>query len=149
MVKILSISPNDPPEGRHVTLGKTVYHFAPNERGHNVCEVTDQAHIDRLLSIPEGYRRYEGKPVPPPQVPEIVKPLDLAKRKRKGSAEPVEAGSAPANAPPTPQAKAPAPNNYNGLTRKQLEAAYKKKFGKKPNSRAKDDTLVAQLSAEG
>lgn len=52
-MRIRSITPNEP-EGRHVTLGDGVYHFAPGPDG-NTCEVTDKAHVARLLSIKEGY----------------------------------------------------------------------------------------------
>lgn len=44
--------------GSHVTLGTTNYHFAPDADDAHVCDVTDEAHQDRFLSIPEGYRLY-------------------------------------------------------------------------------------------
>lgn len=43
--------------GTHVDLGSAIYHFAPDEAGRHVADVTDDDHIDRLLAIPEGYRR--------------------------------------------------------------------------------------------
>lgn len=127
MAKIISISPNEP-EGRHVTLGRVVYHFKPNEKGHNVCDVTDEAHAQRLLEITEGYRVYEGVAVEPPAPPPIVKPIGRRQVPDEG-AEPVE----------------PKGPDYNGMTRKQLEAAYEEKFGEKPHPRTKDGTLLARL----
>lgn len=44
------------PGGTVVEFGHKKYHFKPEtEGGHHVAEVTDQAHIDRLLSITEAY----------------------------------------------------------------------------------------------
>jgi hypothetical protein len=42
--------------GTKLTIGNTEYHFAEREDGRHVCEVTDEAHADRLLSIKEGFR---------------------------------------------------------------------------------------------
>ena len=51
------------PDGSKVELGGQTYHFKPENddpNGPHVAEVTEPAHIDRLLSIPE-YTRYEAK----------------------------------------------------------------------------------------
>jgi hypothetical protein len=45
--------------GSNIDLGNKKYHFKPNEKGHHVAEVSDPAHIKRLLSIP-GYHPYDG-----------------------------------------------------------------------------------------
>lgn len=42
--------------GSTVTLGKKTYRFAAGEDGRHICEVEDEAHIDRLLSIKEAFR---------------------------------------------------------------------------------------------
>lgn len=42
--------------GSRIELGEKVYHFKPDEKdpdGPHVAEVTEQAHIERLLAIPE------------------------------------------------------------------------------------------------
>jgi hypothetical protein len=44
-----------------VELGDEVYRFIANDAGHSVCEVTDEAHIKRLLSIQEAYKEYGTK----------------------------------------------------------------------------------------
>jgi hypothetical protein len=51
--------------GSRIPLGNTEYHFQPYTDGAHVCEVADQDHADRFLSITEGFRLYrgEGQPV--------------------------------------------------------------------------------------
>ncbi len=45
------------PGGTRITLGAEAYHFQPDwEDGPHIAEVTDPAHIQRLLSISEGFR---------------------------------------------------------------------------------------------
>lgn len=53
-MKIESIIKRD--GGTKVVLGETEYHFIPGDDGRHVCSVEDEAHVDRLLSISEGYR---------------------------------------------------------------------------------------------
>lgn len=53
-MKIESIIKRDPPT--EVLLGDTAYKFQPDSKGRHVCEVTDKAHIARLLSIAEGFQ---------------------------------------------------------------------------------------------
>lgn len=48
--------------GTQVTLGETEYDFQPDDNGCQVAEVTDKAHIERFLSIPEGYTELGKKP---------------------------------------------------------------------------------------
>lgn len=40
--------------GSSVTLGDKTYRFDPSEN--HVCEVEDEIHVERLLSIKEGFR---------------------------------------------------------------------------------------------
>ena len=47
--------------GSKVEIGGTEYHFAPQPDGAHVAEVSNNGHIQRFLSIPEGYRIY-GEP---------------------------------------------------------------------------------------
>ena len=44
--------------GTKVQLDDSTYNFAPGENGAHVAEVTDAAHIERFLSISEGFREY-------------------------------------------------------------------------------------------
>lgn len=61
--------------GTFVNLGEATYHFAPQEDGRHVAEVNNEAHIERLLQIPEAYRIYRTNPIQEPQ-PVIVPPAD-------------------------------------------------------------------------
>lgn len=41
--------------GSKIDLGEKEYHFAPNEQGDHIAEVTNKDHIKTLLAIPEAY----------------------------------------------------------------------------------------------
>lgn len=47
--------------GSIVTLGSKSYHFAPDDAGRHVADVETEAHVERLLSITEGYRLVSGE----------------------------------------------------------------------------------------
>lgn len=53
-MKVESIIKRNPPTS--IMLGDTAYQFEPDSEGRHVCEVSDQQHLAKLLSIPEGYR---------------------------------------------------------------------------------------------
>lgn len=48
--------------GTKIELGGTEYHFKLQEDGTHVAEVTEQSHINRLLSIKEAYRQAGEQP---------------------------------------------------------------------------------------
>lgn len=50
--------------GTVVDMGTQQYHFEPLADGEHVAEVADADHIDRFLSISEGYRLYRGSDSP-------------------------------------------------------------------------------------
>lgn len=50
--------------GSVVDLGGLEYHFEPLADGAHVADVSEEAHIDRFLSIAEGYKVYHGKGTP-------------------------------------------------------------------------------------
>lgn len=57
-------------KGSHVSIDGVEYHFAPSEKhgGKHVAEVENPEHIERLLSVPEGFRAIEpakSKPAEP------------------------------------------------------------------------------------
>lgn len=54
--------------GTILPFGAITYHFLPYTDGAHVCEIANEEHIDRLLSIPEGYRVYRGTGQPVAQV---------------------------------------------------------------------------------
>jgi hypothetical protein len=61
-MKIESIIKRDPPT--EVVLGDTAYQFKPDSQGRHVCDVTDKAHIARLLSIVEGFQIPDDEDAP-------------------------------------------------------------------------------------
>lgn len=50
--------------GTEITLGATKYHFTPDELDRHVAEVSDETHINRLLSITEAYRPMNAEDAP-------------------------------------------------------------------------------------
>lgn len=66
-------------DGTRVTMDDVVYHFAPDASGAHVCEVSHKRHIQRFLSIPEGYciaGAPDDEPVEDEQKPVSGDPLD-------------------------------------------------------------------------
>lgn len=51
-------------KGTKAEVGGILYHFEPLEDGAHVADITDEAHIDRFLSIADGYKVYHGKLAP-------------------------------------------------------------------------------------
>ncbi len=104
--------------GTRVTLGSTEYHFQANAEGAHVADVENDAHIQRFLSIPEGFKIYRTVE----QQPEVV--------------------SAGTPATDVPEGVQPA------LTVDELKAAYEAKFGKKPHHKMSATKLREALSQE-
>lgn len=53
--------------GSLVKIDKETYNFLPDDKGVHCCEVSNKAHIKKLLSIKEAYKEYgkaEVKPKP-------------------------------------------------------------------------------------
>ena len=46
--------------GTEIEMGNNVYFFSENENGDHVCEVTNPEHIERFLSITEGFEEVKG-----------------------------------------------------------------------------------------
>lgn len=131
-MKIISISPREP-KGRDVTLGTTTYEFRPDADGANSCEVTDPDHIERLLSIPEGYTSPDAKPAP------------KAKAKKEGPVDPVLGGSENVDGEDVDGDGEP---DAAPMTREEMVAAYIKKFGKAPHPNMSDKTLAERLAED-
>jgi hypothetical protein len=116
------------PGGTKAEIGGTEYHFEPQADGAHVAEVKDDAHIQRFLGIPEGYRIYKaaGKQAAAPE---------------------------PATDDTTDDADDTLDGDLNGDgvvddkdERIALAAAYEAKFGKKPNGRMSLATLRQQVA---
>ena len=74
--------------GSRVDLGGLEYHFEPLPDGAHVAKVEREDHIDRFLSIPEGYKLYHGKHEPkgePLEIGEIKPPAPKAPDRREGT----------------------------------------------------------------
>jgi len=99
--------------GSVVDLGGIEYHFEPVADGAHVADVADEAHIDRFLSISEGYKLYHGKGTPkgtPKQIGEL-EPVNV----------PAPAGTKPVGAL-SGSDELPPQFEINGQTITQLEA---------------------------
>lgn len=59
--------------GTEAEIGGITYHFTEQADGKHVAEVTDQSHIDRFLSIKEGYRTLGATKATAPKTSESVK----------------------------------------------------------------------------
>lgn len=116
--------------GTRENIGGTDYHFAPNEAGDHVCEVKNEDHAERFLSIPEGYRLYRSAskvaPVEAPGIPASV----------------YESVVMP-TADPEPQDEAPAVED-----RAALVARYTELYGKAPRANASIDKLRELIAAK-
>ena len=86
-----------------------VYHFQETvDGGPHVCEVENQDHIDRLLSITESFREIKTEEV---------------------------------KAPP----KVEGQPDYGAMDGKQLQVAYREKFGRDAGGRMTRDTVIKRL----
>lgn len=99
--------------GSVVDLGGIEYHFEPLADGAHVADVEDKAHIDRFLSISEGYKLYHGKDEPKGQPKQIgeLQPVNV----------PAPAGTKPVGALAGSD-ELPPQFDINGKTVTQLEA---------------------------
>ena len=120
----------DGPHGTRITLWGTRYFFEPVEPGGaHVAEVTDKAHIERFLSIPEGFALWTGN---------------------EDDAAPVEPAPTPQPAPePTPDpqpADEPADEiPLEHMTEDDLKRLYQEELGRAPHWRAHMETLIEHI----
>lgn len=136
------------PNGTEVDLGGVNYHFLPDAAGRHVCEVENEEHVARFLSISEAYRW--AKPLGGEKPAE--KPVEPVKAETKPAETPVvtapaaeSAGSAGGAAEPSGESTASSEgaggDEFDAMTREELDAAHKKRFGKAPNKRLSDDKV--------
>lgn len=111
------------------------YHFAPNEHGDHVADVSNKEHVKRLLGI-DAYEVYEGPaaaaPVAPPAAPELT----------------------PASGPPTEETphsdgdrEAILRAECEQMTVEDLQAEYHHIYGKAAHPQIKFGTLVEKVVA--
>lgn len=77
-------------KGTTVSLGSITYRFAP-ENDH-ACNVDDEAHIERFLSIKEGFRKAANQSVPANIASEALADQDAKPVTGEISAEPKKRG---------------------------------------------------------
>lgn len=94
--------------GSTVNLGNNTYRFLPGDDGRHVCNVDNEDHIDRLLSIKEGFRAVEDDEVKIPAKAQAKSPV--TDQAGEQAADTTANGKAPAKprAPRKPK-NAPAP----------------------------------------
>lgn len=121
--------------GSHVEMPgpipRTVYHFAPNEHGDHVAEVTDKAHLKILLSI-DAYEPYDGPA--PTEEPEAPDP----------------AGGNASAGDETPTASLDEVGHraqLANLTLEELKAEYHHIYGKAAHPQSKHGTLLEKVLA--
>lgn len=166
------------PNGTRVTLGSTNYHFKPDAAERHVAEVSEPAHVDRFLAIPEGYRAAErlavtdgisaavqqSQPNPePPQKPAATntitpnadpEPPVADKTDEPDSTPPPPAADKEpeATTPPADEKKADPepPKGEIGAVLDKTKATeqYIAKFGKKPHHAWSVEIILAKI-AEG
>lgn len=145
--------------GTKVRLGATEYHFKELwAKGPHVAPVEDEDHQDVFLSVPEGYREYDG-PLPetltlgatPVLTPALTAPApqEPAPVPTQQDAKP-EQGQRPA---PTADTGLPDLSAYEGreLTEAEdetLRGIFTAEIGTKPHHNAKPETMIARINAK-
>ena len=119
----------DGPQGTIISMGDGVkYAFLPVEPdGRHVAEVVNPAHIERLLSITEGFRIFSEKVVP-------------------------EADAVPQPDPdpqPDPEITPPSEDEIplEAMTLTDLRALFEAETGARPHGRSGRDKIIADLLA--
>jgi len=129
--------------GSVVTMSDgAAYHFAPDPDNRHVALVMNPDHIERFLSISEGYRIAPGTLTQGAAAPIGAKPPEQAEQLVPAPPGPVTLAEAEVRREAAPEAPADAP-----LNRDALEALYLQVTGKRPHPAAKDETLLTAIKA--
>lgn len=129
--------------GSNITMadGKVIA-FRPDENDDHIAMVSDPAHIQRLLGIPEGYTIHTGpvEPVKADAAPVALKAPDAPAAK--------PAADKPEAAPVTEAKPAvAATTDLAAMASDDLRALFESEVGRKPHPNAKPETLIAQIEA--
>ncbi len=147
--------------GTSVEIDGEEYRFAPDSDGRHVCDVKNSKHIQRFLSIPEGYQIADDEGEPLPDLPPV--------EGSDATGDDGEGGEGGANEPTvTPtvdgaQTLVPdgsddededadagdTPDDAAALDRDALAEAYKAKFGQRPHGKWTAERIQQELEAEG
>lgn len=147
------------PGGTKVTMGDTLYHFAPNEQDQHVAEVENPDHAKVFLNIPEGYRSLD--PIQPQQVSlEDAMAVLKAQFPNADFSALTAAVPAPAAATSEPDPEPDAqdaddaddeaeddPAGLADLSDEELRAEFEKLIGRKPHANMLRENMEAQITA--
>ena len=147
------------PGGTKVTMGDSLYHFAPNEQDQHVAEVENPDHAKVFLNIPEGYRSLD--PIQPQQVSlEDAMAVLKAQFPNADFSALTAAGPAPAaaNSEPDPEPDAQEPDDSGDdaeddpagladMSDEELRAEFEKLIGRKPHANMLRENMEAQITA--
>lgn len=148
------------PGGTKVTMGDSLYHFAPNEQDQHVAEVENPDHAKVFLNIPEGYRSLD--PIQPQQVSleDAMAVLKAQFPNADFSALTAAAGPAPeagtSEPDPEPDAQEPDdagddaeddPAGLADMSDEELRAEFEKLIGRKPHANMLRENMEAQITA--
>lgn len=122
--------------GTEAEIGGITYHFAEQADGKHVAEVTNQSHIDRFLSIREGYREASGTKTTAPKTSEPVKAPIIALNNPLAS-DTVITEQAPATQEQAPQTTTTEPVVGEVATKELTESS------------TEQDALIAEAKALG
>ena len=147
------------PGGTKVTMGDSLYHFAPNEQDQHVAEVENTDHAKVFLNIPEGYRSLD--PIQPQQVSlEDAMAVLKAQFPNADFSALTAAVPAPAaaNSEPDPEPDAQEPDDAGDdveddpagladMSDEELRAEFEKLIGRKPHANMLRENMEAQITA--
>ena len=147
------------PGGTKVTMGDSLYHFAPNEQDQHVAEVENPDHAKAFLNIPEGYRSLD--PIQPQQV-SLEDAMAVLKAQFPNAdfsaltaavPEPAAATSEPDQEPDAQDADdaddeaEDDPAGLADLSDEELRAEFEKLIGRKPHANMLRENMEAQITA--
>ena len=147
------------PGGTKVTMGDSLYHFAPNDQDQHVAEVENPDHAKVFLNIPEGYRSLD--PIQPQQVSlEDAMAVLKAQFPNADFSALTAAVPAPAaaNSEPDPEPDAQEPDDAGDdaeddpagladMSDEELRAEFEKLIGRKPHANMLRENMEAQITA--
>ena len=144
------------PGGTKVTMADgTSIAFQPDENGDHVALVSNPDHIQRLLSITEGYQIHS---LPAPVAPvadlggakpaPVILPLPADLKDTAPSIEPPAIQIAPADAmPPSHPAPEAAGGKLEDQTDDEIRSIFEEELKRKPHHNSKRETMIAQIEA--
>ena len=112
----------------------TRYAFMPNDADDHVAEVENPAHIERFLSIPEGFGIYSGEVIPEVVVADALE-ADDDETEDDGDDDLLDDDLSPA----------PDAMPLEHMTEDDLKKLYQEELGRAPHWRAHMETLIEHI----